>query len=207
MTFLDNKSSGSKKSTPIQPQGVIGAPLYFQKMQFLGVFRPFLQRSLPNPHIICWWLTLQGSTCSICPPPRTRQYISFEWEIKVVWMYNHSYWLKMATSELYISFVAYHFFIIFFGRKIWDPRDPISVFVSSSFKCHFLKGNVTKERKIWNNPESVFGLQVWWRKLDSFKILGIFLRHVLDVLGFFVDFFGRIFLGGFFWEDFLWGLF
>ena len=39
-----------QKSTPIQPQGVIGAPptMYFQKMQFLGVFRPFLQRSLPN---------------------------------------------------------------------------------------------------------------------------------------------------------------
>ena len=37
-------------------------------------------------------------------------------------------------------------------RQIWDPRDSrdlISVFFSSSFKCHFLKGNVTKERKIW----------------------------------------------------------
>ena len=47
-TFWDYKSSRSKKSTPIQPRGVIGAPptMYFQKMQFLGVFRPFLQRSL-----------------------------------------------------------------------------------------------------------------------------------------------------------------
>ena len=50
-TFWDYKSSWSKKSTPIQPQGVIGAPptMYFQKMQFLGVFRPFLQRSLNKP--------------------------------------------------------------------------------------------------------------------------------------------------------------
>ena len=47
-TFWDYKSLWSKKSTPIQPQGVIGAPptMYFQKMQILGVFRPFLQRSL-----------------------------------------------------------------------------------------------------------------------------------------------------------------
>ena len=47
-TFWDYKSSLSKKSTPIQPRGVIGAPptMYFQKIQFLGVFRPFLQRSL-----------------------------------------------------------------------------------------------------------------------------------------------------------------
>ena len=47
-TFWDYNSSWSKKSTPIQPRGVIGAPptMYFQKMQFLGVFCPFLQRSL-----------------------------------------------------------------------------------------------------------------------------------------------------------------
>ena len=46
-TFWDYKSSWSKKSTPIQARAVIGAPtMYFQKMQFLGVFRPFLQRSL-----------------------------------------------------------------------------------------------------------------------------------------------------------------
>ena len=48
MNFLGLKSSWSKKSTPIQLQGVIGAPptMYFQMMQFLGVFRPFLQRSV-----------------------------------------------------------------------------------------------------------------------------------------------------------------
>ena len=47
-TFWDYKSLWSKKSTPIQSQGVIGAPptMYFQKMQILGVFCPFLQRSL-----------------------------------------------------------------------------------------------------------------------------------------------------------------
>mgnify|MGYP007015856839 CR=1 FL=1 len=47
-TFWDYKSSWSKTLTPIQPRGVIGAPptMYFQKMQFVGVFRPFLQRSL-----------------------------------------------------------------------------------------------------------------------------------------------------------------
>ena len=56
-TFWDYKSSWSKKPAPIQPQGVIGAPptMYFQKIQFLGVFRPFLQRSLsrgsPPPEI------------------------------------------------------------------------------------------------------------------------------------------------------------
>ena len=58
-TFWDYKSSLSKKSTPIQPRGVIGAPptMYFQKMQFLGVFRPFLQRSLPKcPWVASWWL-------------------------------------------------------------------------------------------------------------------------------------------------------
>ena len=48
--FLDYKSSWSKKSTPIQPRGVIGVPItmYFQKMQSLRVFSPFLQRSLGN---------------------------------------------------------------------------------------------------------------------------------------------------------------
>ena len=50
-TFWNYKSSWSKKSTPIQPGGVIGAlppTMYFQKIQFLGVFRPFLQRPLAN---------------------------------------------------------------------------------------------------------------------------------------------------------------
>ena len=52
-TFWDYKSLWSKKPTPIQPQGVIGAPptMYFQKMQILGVFCPFLQRSLHEPDI------------------------------------------------------------------------------------------------------------------------------------------------------------
>ena len=48
-TFVDHKCSLSKKSTPIQPQGVIGDPfftMYFQKKQFLGFPLPFLQRSL-----------------------------------------------------------------------------------------------------------------------------------------------------------------
>ena len=44
----------AQKIYPIQPQGVIGAPptMYFQKIQFLGVFRPFLQRSLPKSYLI-----------------------------------------------------------------------------------------------------------------------------------------------------------
>ena len=54
-TFWDYKSLWSKKPTPIQPQGVIGAPptMYFQKMQILGVFRPFLQRSLGQHTNLC----------------------------------------------------------------------------------------------------------------------------------------------------------
>ena len=39
-----------KKHTPIQPRGGIGAPLpcNFKKNEILGVFRPFIQRSLTN---------------------------------------------------------------------------------------------------------------------------------------------------------------
>ena len=51
-TFWDYKSSWSKKSTPIQPGSVIGAPLLciFKRCNSgMGMFRPFLQRSLP-----CW---------------------------------------------------------------------------------------------------------------------------------------------------------
>ena len=42
------KAHGQKNQPPIQLWGVAGAlpTMYFQKMQFLGVFRPFLQRSL-----------------------------------------------------------------------------------------------------------------------------------------------------------------
>ena len=50
-----------QKSTPIQPWGVIGAPptMYFQKIQFLGVFCSFLQRSLlcytfPDTYVEAW---------------------------------------------------------------------------------------------------------------------------------------------------------
>ena len=46
-----------------------------------------------------------------------------------------------------------------------------------------------------NKPESVFGLQVWCRKLDIFKIRN-FLRNCLEI--FWIYFFGEIFL-----EDFL----
>ena len=48
MKFLGLWKLMVQKTTPIQPRGVIGAPptMYSQKMQFLGVFRPFLQRSL-----------------------------------------------------------------------------------------------------------------------------------------------------------------
>ena len=40
-----------QKINPIHPWGVIGA-MYFQKMQFLGVFRPFLQRSLLSLNLV-----------------------------------------------------------------------------------------------------------------------------------------------------------
>ena len=58
----------------------------------------------------------------------------------------------MAKTELYISFVAYYFHIVVWKKNL-RPQRPISVFVSSSFKCHFLRGNVTKERKIWKKKK------------------------------------------------------
>ena len=64
----------------------------------------------------------------------------------------------------------------------------------------------------WNKPERVFGLQSWWRELDTFKILKKFWEIFWKCFGFFGEnvweFFRRIFwrnfLGRFFWEDFFW---
>ena len=63
-----------------------------------------------------------------------------------------------------------------------------------------------------NKPERVFGLQVRWRELDTFKILhffGIFLDISGNFLGGFFrsNFLGGFFLGGFFLEDFFGGFF
>ena len=69
-----------------------------------------------------------------------------------------------------------------------------------------------------NKPERVFGLQLRWRELDTFKILEIFEKLFEYCLGiFWQDFFwrnlfggiflGRNYLGGFFCGDFLWGFF
>ena len=46
--FEQLKKTSSSELKKIQPRGVIGDPptMYFQKIQFLGVFHPFLQRSL-----------------------------------------------------------------------------------------------------------------------------------------------------------------
>ena len=52
---------------------------------------------------------------------------------------------------------------------------------------------------ILNKPERVFGLQVRWKELDTFKILEIF----WDIFWIFLDFFLGIFLGGFFWRNIL----
>jgi hypothetical protein len=63
-----------------------------------------------------------------------------------------------------------------------------------------------------NKPERVVGLQVRYRELDIFKIRN-FLRNCLKffwifsgffagIFRIFLGFFGRNFLGGFFWEDF-----
>ena len=54
-----------------------------------------------------------------------------------------------------------------------------------------------------NKPKRVFGLQVRWRDLDTFKIFEKFFGNFLDFFGNFLGgFFWRNFSGGFVWEKF-----
>ena len=98
-------------------------------------------------------------------------------------------------------------------------------FYSHPIKNIFLKVGKRQaiSKQMMNKPEKVFGLQVRWWELDTFKILEIFWEIIWISFGFFWEFFFgiylekffgriflRIFLGGFFgkicWEDFLKGI-
>ena len=74
--FFKLQKSISKKSTSIQPRGGIGSPyLVISKNEILGVFRPFIQRSLARPNNAIAFFLFNGQhaiytdmpVCSLAP--------------------------------------------------------------------------------------------------------------------------------------------
>ena len=96
---------------------------------------------------------------------------------------------------------AFAFYDLFFMTNCNSGFFPI---IRLKCSCKILRINK-------NKPERVFGLQVRWRELDTFKILEKFWEIFWKCFGFlrgiFGEFFGRIFwedfFGEIFWEDFL----
>ena len=84
------------------------------------------------------------------------------------------------------------------GQHCWSTR-----YVTKHNGCFWEFRNINF---YFNKPKRVFGLQVWWRELDTFKILEIFWEIFWKFWEFLREFFWNFF-GGFFWRNLFGGIF